>query len=257
MNCRDAEELITALADNELSESERGDIAEHLLTCSGCRVRHQQELALKTELRKATDTIRAPARLREKILHDQRIPPAAPIASAHRFFRPQLIAALVVLLLLPALYLMRPSSQPIVLTALRTHEKILKNELSLVGSGSPEALRARLSESVGGAFAPMTYDLSSIRKAATAGALVDWNGRKVLVMIYQGDGPSITCYTFPGTEADAPSGAEGLYDPDRKTYFYAYSHNGMNLVFHREGKLICILVSSLPMPELLAIARKS
>jgi anti-sigma factor RsiW len=257
MNCREAEEFITALADNELSDSERVDIAEHLHSCSVCRVRHQQELALKSELRKAGDAIRAPARLKEKILHDRRIPSAVPSVFAHRFFRPELIAALVVLLLLPALYLMRPTGQPVALTALRTHEKILKGELSVISSGSPEALRGRLSESVGGAFAPMTYDLLSIKRAATAGAVLDWNGRKALVMIYQGDGPSITCYTFPGTEADAPPGAEVLYDPNRKTNFYAYSHNGMNLVFHREGKLICILVSSLPMPELLAIARKS
>jgi len=257
MNCQRAEELITALADHELSELEREDIAAHLRDCSGCRLRYQQELALKSELRTVRDATRAPARLREKILHDRRIFSPAPTGLAHRFLRPALIAAPLVLLLLPLLYFMGPAGQPIALIAIRTHEKIVKGELFVASGGSPQEIKARLSESVGDAFAPMTYDLSAIKMTAVAGAPLEWHGRKILATIYQGGGATITCYTFPGGDRDVPPKVDVFYDPDKKAEFYLYSRDGINLVFHREGKLICILVSRLPMPELLGIARKS
>jgi anti-sigma factor RsiW len=263
MNCQQAEELITALADNELSDSEHSEIAAHLGACGDCRLRYERELALKRQLRRAGDAIHAPAKLRERMLHDRRIFPGAG-ASERRstwrtgpFFTPALAAALFVLMLLPVLYWTRSSDSPVAIAAIRTHERILKGEFPVVRGGSPEEIKSRLSETVGGAFAPMTYDLSSIKTKAVAGAALDWNGQKVLATIYQGAGPSITCYTFPGIEADAPAGAKAFYDENKKINFYTYSRDGINLVWHREGKLICILVSSLPAPELLAVARKS
>lgn len=263
MNCQQAEELITALVDNELSDSERGEIAAHFGACPNCRLRYEQELALKRQLRAAGDAIHAPAKLRERIVHDRRIFSGAPASEtqpawrAAPFFRPAAAAALIVLVLIPVLYWTRPSEPPIAIAAIRAHEKILKGELSVVRSGNLEEIKARLSESVEGAFRPMAYDLTSLKKKAVAGAPLEWNGRKVLATIYEGAGPSITCYTFPGTEADAPAGAEAFYDEGKKINFYTYSRDGINLVFHREEKLICILVSSLPVHELLAIARKS
>jgi hypothetical protein len=38
--------------------------------------------------------------------------------------------------------------------------------------------------------------------------------------------------------------------------FYAFSRAGINAVLHREGDVICILASEMPMDELLALARE-
>ncbi|MGH7766705.1 MAG: hypothetical protein ACREQP_04565, partial [Candidatus Binatia bacterium] len=88
-----------------------------------------------------------------------------------------------------------------------------------------------------------------------AGTVREVNGRKVLVTIYEGAGLTLTCYTFIGTEADAPPAADLVYDPEKKINFYAYSRDGVNALLHREGNLICILISTIPVPELLALAR--
>ena len=80
-------------------------------------------------------------------------------------------------------------------------------------------------------------------------------GRKIIVALYEGTAPSLTCYTFLGTERDVPKGATLFADPEKKINFYTFSHQGVNGVMHREGELICILVSEIPLAELLALAR--
>ena len=38
-------------------------------------------------------------------------------------------------------------------------------------------------------------------------------------------------------------------------FFYAFSQGKVNAVLHREGQIICILASEMPMDDLLALAR--
>ena len=101
----------------------------------------------------------------------------------------------------------------------------------------------------------MGYDLSMMKLKPVAGTVQTFGGRKVLVALYQGDGGSLICYTFLGAENDAPREAQPFFDPDKKMTFYTYSLGGTNAVLHREGRLICILVSGMPLQDLLALAR--
>jgi hypothetical protein len=88
-----------------------------------------------------------------------------------------------------------------------------------------------------------------------AGVVREIQGRKVLVAIYQGGGGAILCYTFLGAEKDAPPNAARFFDPEKKISFYAFSSDRVNAVLHREGEVICILASEMPMDELLALAK--
>jgi len=263
MKCEEAGELVTALVDNELSSLERAAIEAHLKNCSSCELLYQHESALKNEMRRAAATYKAPGRLKEKILNDRRIFPRRPVSESRPawglniFLRPAFAAALLVLLALPAVYLMRPVAAPPSLSALEVHEKIIGGELSFIRGGSPEEIKETLYRSVAGAFAPMTYDLTALKLKAVGGTVREFDGRKVLVTIYEGDGLTLTCYTFLGTEDDAPPAAERFYDAVKKINFYTYSRGGINAVLHREGNLICILVSPLPASQLLSLARSN
>ena len=75
MKCEEAQELITALVDDEISGSERSSIEDHFRDCPRCRSIYEQELALKREIRLATARVSAPADLRERIFSDPRIFP--------------------------------------------------------------------------------------------------------------------------------------------------------------------------------------
>jgi len=79
--------------------------------------------------------------------------------------------------------------------------------------------------------------------------------RKVLVAVYKGQGSMLVCYTFLGSEEDAPAIAEIFFDAEKKMNFYQFFHAQTNAIMHREGRVMCILVSQMPMDQLLDIAR--
>jgi anti-sigma factor RsiW len=263
MKCAEAEELITGLVDDELSGSERASIEGHLKDCPRCQFVYDQEKALKRAVHMAGVSVSAPAALRQKILSDQRIFPVRPESGdvpawrTRMLFRPAFALALLILLALPALYMMWPAAEAISLTALESYDKILSGQIPVIKAGSQEEIKENLLRSVGGSFAPMGYDLSGMNLRAVGGALQEFNGRKVLVTLYVGEGkaPSLICYTFLGTERDAPEDAEVFFDAEKRMNFFTFSRGGTNGVFHREGKLICILVSKMALPDLLELAR--
>ena len=64
------------------------------------------------------------------------------------------------------------------------------------------------------------------------------------------------CYTFLGSEADTPPNAARFFDPDMNMSFYAFSQaENQSRFLHREGGVICILASEMPMDKLLALVR--
>jgi hypothetical protein len=149
---------------------------------------------------------------------------------------------------------MRPHSQPISLAALKIEEKIAGGAISLRKATSQNELRDWQTRAVDGSFAPMEYDLSSMHVQPVGGAVQEIDGRKMLVTVYAGDNMAVTCFTFLGTDEDTPKNATTFFDTKKKMKFYAYSKDGLNAVFHRQGDVICILVSQMRLEDLLTIA---
>jgi mycothiol system anti-sigma-R factor len=264
MNCEEARELITALIDNEVSDLERSLIEDHLQDCSSCLRAYEQERALKKEIHRIGLSIGAPAELKRKILADHGTQPIerksligwSKIALNFCLFqRPALGLALVFIILLPVIYLLQPRSQAISLAALGIQEKIAGGEISLRKPASQNELRDWQTRAVDGRFAPMEYDFPSFH--VVGGTVEEINGRKVLVSVYAGDHNSITCFTFLGTEQDSPRDATRFFDEEKDATFYTFARNGYNAVLHREGDVICLLASKLPLNDLLAMARKA
>ncbi len=264
MNCDEAQELITAMVDHELDQAERSALEAHLEECSGCRLAFEEELALKQKIRQAGERMHAPAVLRRRILSDRRIFteksrsarqwlgdlwPGSPI------FRTALAVTVLVLLILPTYFLSNRISQPVALAALETYDLFARGELSVDRTRSSAEIVGELTQAVGGRFHPMGYDLTAMNLRPVAGVVREIHGRKILIAIYQGEGGSLLCYTFLGSEADAPPNAARFFDPDMKMNFHAFSLAGINAVLHREGDVICILASEMSMDELLALAR--
>jgi mycothiol system anti-sigma-R factor len=264
MKCEEARELITALVDNELTHAERSSVQAHLDDCPRCQRAYRQECALKNEIHRTGLGVRAPADLKSEILARHGILPVEVEASSgwsrialtfRPFLRPALGFVLALLVLLPVIYLVRPHRQPMALAALEIQEKIAGGEITLRKATSQNELRDWQTRAVDGKFAPMEYDLSSMHVRPVGGLVQEIDGRKILVTVYTGNAMSVTCFTFLGTEADAPKNATTFFDTEKKINFYTYSKDGLNAVFHREGDVICILASKIPVKDLLALAR--
>ena len=128
-------------------------------------------------------------------------------------------------------------------------------DISFVRAENPSEIKNQLYRATGGKFAPMGYELSPVGLKAVGSTVKEVSDREVLIAVYEGTGPSVSCFTFLGTEKDAPPEARLYFDPETKINFYTFSKDGINGVMHRVGERICLLVSKRPIQELLDIAR--
>ena len=266
MKCEEAEELISALADNELSDRERSSIEGHLRDCPRCQRAYEWHQSLNSEIRTVSANVVAPIDLRQRIVSDQRTMPKEAESSnggsklilrLQPFLRPAFASALLVILLISIFFLMQRPSQPISLTALQIRAKIDEGEISLQEATNTDELHDWLRHAVDGKFGPLGYDFSPLGVKPIGGTVREAEGRQILVAVFRGNGLSITCFTFLGTEEDAPKNATVFFDPDKRMRFYSFSRDGIHAVLHREDNVICILVSNMPPEELLSLVKSS
>jgi hypothetical protein len=264
MTCGEAQELITALVDGELHGAARALLETHLYECADCRTALAAGQALKQAIGGAGAQLRAPAALRARILSDPRIFPAQG-RSGRRWrdylwpmppaLRPALAVAILLAVALPAYYFMDYRREPVAVAALASYDLFLQGKLPARRGANADEIAAQLTRAVGGRFHPMGFDFSAMGLRPVAGSVREIQGRKILVAIYQGPDGAILCYTFLGSEEDAPPNSARFFDSEKKMNFYAFSRGRVNAVFHREGDVICILASEIPMAELLAVTR--
>ncbi|HEU0046965.1 MAG TPA: zf-HC2 domain-containing protein [Nitrososphaera sp.] len=266
MKCEQAEELISTLADNELSDPQRSSIEDHLKDCPRCQRAYEWHRSLNSEIRTVSASVVAPDDLRRRILSDQRtMPKQAESSNAgsklilrlQPFLRPAFASALLIILVISVLFLMPRPSQPISLTALQIRAKIDRGEVSLREATNTDELHDWLRRAVDGKFGPLGYDFSPLGLKPIGGTVQEVKGRQILVAFFRGNGLSITCFTFLGTEEDAPKNAAVFFDPETKIRFYSFSRDGFHAVLHREDNVICMLVSNMPPEELLSLVRNS
>jgi anti-sigma factor RsiW len=266
MKCEQAEELISALADSELSDPQRSSIEDHLRDCQRCQRAYEWHRSLNSEIRTVSASVVAPIDLRQRIVSDQRtMPKEAESSNAgstlifrlQPFLRPAFASALLVIVVISMLFLMLTPSQTISLTALQIRAKIDEGEISLREATNTDELHDWLRRAVDGKFGPLGYDFSPLGVKPIGGTVREVEGRQILVAVFRGNGLSITCFTFLGTEEDAPKNATVFFDPDTRIRFYSFSRNGINAVLHREDNTICMLTSNMPAEELLSLVRSS
>jgi anti-sigma factor RsiW len=261
MNCEEAQEWITALVDNELSGVERLTVEEHLKSCLQCQQAFAREFRIKEEIYRASALITAPPELRQTLEASgsntdlwRRAGSWLKQFLTTPLVRPALALAALLLVIYPLIF--RGShGQSIALTALTTHAEIEAGRRPLTRIADANALKIQLVQAVGGRFAPMGFDLSLMKLHPVSGFMERINGREVLVTVYQGEGSSVTCFTFLGSESDAPVDAEKIYDAAKRINFYSFAKSDVQAVLHREGEVICILVAKMPPADLLALAR--
>jgi hypothetical protein len=264
MNCGEAQELITALVDGELLESDRESLTTHLAGCHRCQFSVEAERGFKQSLQGSAMRLHVPDKLRDRIASDPRIFPnkSEPAKIWQRYFqamhhlaRPALAAAVLLAIILPVFFFFRGSTESLATAALESYQLFRSGDLTVHRTENPNDIADQLTRAVDGRFHPMGYDLTAMNLRPVAGLVREIQGRTVLVAIYQGEGGTLFCYTFLGSEADAPANAARFFDADKKINFYAFSHGRVNAVLHRENDVICILAAEMPMEQLLTIAR--
>ena len=260
MRCDEAQELITARVDEELAPEERILLEAHLAICESCRRSLAAESLLKQHTKLAARHIAAPTALRQAI--GRRVAGQRRLANSwgeRRWleslgWRPVFAAAILVVAAAGVIYMRWPGPNAAI-AALEIHASILNGKMLLAPTENPITLRQDLARAVGGRFRPVELDLSSMKLHPVSGFVQRIGARDVLVTVYQGDGPAITCFTFLGDEEDAPAESQRFYDADMQLNFYSFTRYGVNGLLHRHGNVICVLTSRIPAADLLALIR--
>lgn len=264
MKCEEGRELITGLVDRELSSVESSSVREHLSVCPNCPQVYRLESSMKRMLRQAAMDLHAPPELKRRILRERRQSRRIAWWPDFRVSLPRIasgagqaavIASLLVIPILSARYWLSTPYMPIVPGVFQSYKQITQDEIAPIAMNNLTELKEQLSQSVNRQFAPMAYDFSTMNLHLVGGMVQEIANRKVLVAVYQGNGSTIVCYTFVGSEDDAPEIAQISFDAEKGMNFYRFFYNGTNAVMHREGKLMCVLISQIERDELLALAR--
>src|SRR5262245_17786070 len=233
MRCDEAQELITARVDNEIDRDVRITLDDHLKTCPDCSRSFAQESLLKRRIQLTARNITAPAGLRRAIEQENAAPPGAKGTSNwRRLFSEATLptwrfafAATIILAIAGAMFFAQwraDKDDNIASAALETHASIISGKTALLRAVNLPAMRKELAHAVGDRFKPVVLDLSLVKLYPVAGFVQHIAGRDLLVTVYQGDGPAITCFTFLGTESDAPQSADRFYDADMGVNFYSF-----------------------------------
>ena len=263
MECQEAEELISALVDNQLPEANRLSVERHLRECARCQKAYEWHRSLNSEIRMAGASVVAPIDLRQKIISDHRTLPIEAgsnvsdrfIRVSQSFLRPAYVSAVILIAAVAIFFLVPVGNEAISLKALQIREKIDKGQISLQPAKNTDELHEWLGHAVGNKFGPLGYDFSPLGVKPIGGTVREVDGRQILVAVFRGNGLSITCFTFLASENDAPKEAKVFFDPDTKINFYSFSRNGIQAVLHREGNVVCVLTSNMPADKLLALVR--
>jgi anti-sigma factor RsiW len=264
MTCNEAQELITGFIDRELTDGEQALLEAHLQGCADCRLALASEQKLKQDVRAAGGRLKAPPRLRERIISDPGMPSRrSPAFAGWRNYGRRLTlrqaaasaAVAVAIIVLPLVYFLSHSWPRAGAVLLESSEAFLDDKVPLIRAASEAQLVEQLVAATGGRFKPMGYDFTSLGMRPVAGAVREISGRKVLIAVYRGAQGALLCYTLVGSEHDAPEHAAKFVDEHKGMTFFAFSRGAVNAVLHREGDLICILAAEMPMADLLALTR--
>jgi len=260
MSCKETSELVTGFVDDQLSTDERSSYEAHLRVCAACVKAVSRERQIKARMRAAGRMVTAPLELRAALQQKYGVQRTSWWVRAQEWcrfsIRPVPAVALLALIAVPvALLVMESSRQGISLETLRTHEAVVSGAVPYTRSDSAQVVAQELSRAVGGEIVPPIYDLGKFDLHTAGGFQEEVGGRDVLVTVYKGSASPLTCHAFLGDESDIPEGARLVYDPADGRKLFTFSNGAVNGVLQRYGDEVCVLVSTMPMDDLVRIAR--
>ena len=241
MNCTQYLDQIAAHVDGALLVDELAKAQEHVDRCSACERKYRWELAAQ-EVVKRNLSIREPRPfLKQRIL--AHLDDARPIRLWGLSLPTHAFAAATVLLLLIVPYYSWQA---------RVEQPNLFSDVAgsyrAVTSGAPSGVPAA-------SPAATVLDLSSWGYRLLSRKSEELGGRPGRVFVYQGPANDyLMAQEFDGPSVPIPDQARIVRKGDKE--FYTYERGGVNLVALQEKDLLCIIATTAPESDLLALAKQ-
>ena len=102
-------------------------------------------------------------------------------------------------------------------------------------------------------FKPHVYDLSSKNYRLVGGRVQYLRGQPTEWVVYRGPNNQVLlCQMYVGTVSELPAGA--MERENRGKKFHVYQVKGTTMVFWQDHKVICVLISDMPVENVVQLA---
>lgn len=251
------DDRLDAWLDGRLAPDERREAELHLAECAECAGLRDALVATRRVLRTGLDDEPPPAGLEARILAalDHEDTRGTGPSGAPRWRRLALpLAAGLALAVAAAVLLLRGPAE-----ATDPVAAAFGQYAALTGPAPPAGLRAETAAEVedrwrraGLGFPARVLDMSMMGIGVVGGDATRLAGMPAARALYQGDGPLVVCWMFPGEEADLPPPVEVRFDHGFE--FRIYSQGEATLVVWREGEVLCALAGTGDRDQVLGLA---
>jgi anti-sigma factor RsiW len=250
-------EWIDDLVSGELSEERQAELDAHLSQCESCRAELDALRALRGATRRLAGAPEPPAALEEAVRStlaasdEERPVTPRPGRRAGPWLA---VAAVLVLFLAGAWWLRAPAVDDLPAAALESYRLHRDGRLPhAIVTADETVLEGFFQRQL--PFPARVIDLRMMDFGLAGGRVHELLGRPTALYAYRGPaGRVVLCQMLPGTLEELPSPDET--HQHRGFTFQVYRRGGLTAVFWREGEVLCVLVSDMPAPELLALARE-
>jgi anti-sigma factor RsiW len=238
-------EELQDLLTGRLDEDQRLTVEQHLQTCDQCRKELEALRWTRRLLSKIPDT-EAPSGLREKIVHS--LDKEDRKSGKWKKYLPY--AAALVLVLLAALYFLRPD---VASSVAKDFRDFRSGKLSLQIYTTEENEMETFFRTHGINFPTRVFDLAMMKYDLFGGRVHQLNRRKSAFFVYKSEANQfLVCQMYPGIASDLPKGATLREHNGIK--FYIYERQGLTTVFWQEGEVLCVLVSDISSQQVIELA---
>ena len=250
-------EWIDDLVSGELSEDRRPELEAHLSSCDACRAELDALRALRGATRRLTDDAEVPATLETAVRSTLDAAVEEPPASVGRGGRPWawVAAAAAVALVVAGVWWIRvPPHSGLPSAAVESYRLHRDGQLPHAIVTADEAVLEGFFERQLG-FPARVIDLRMMEYTLAGGRVHELQGRPSALYAYRGPGGRVVlCQMLLGTLGELPP-PDRVHE-ERGFTFQVYERGELTAVFWLEGEVLCVLVSDMPAPELLGLARE-
>jgi anti-sigma factor RsiW len=249
-------EWIDDLVSGELSEDRRAQLESHLASCEACAAELDALRALRAATRGLAGEVAPPASLEGVVrstLDGAEEPRAAPGGDGRRWSW-LAVAAILILVVVGAWWLRSPSQAGLPSAAFESYRLHRDGQLPhAIMTSDEKVLEGFFERQL--PFPTRVIDLRMMDYALVGGRVHVLEGRPSALYAYRGPGGEVVlCQMLPGSLDELPPPDQT--QEERAFTFQVYRDGSLTAVFWLEGEILCVLVSGMPAPELLALARE-
>ena len=247
-------ERIDDLVTGELPQGQREELERHLSSCEACQAELDALRALRGATRQLAAATAVPAGLDAAVRAGLDSAPRVSPRPARARGTWLALAAAVVIAAAAVVWFRAPAAEDLPGAAIRSYQLHRVGQLPLAVKTVDEGVLQRFFERQLD-FPARVIDLRMMEYGLIGGRVHELQGRPTALYVYRGpDGRVVLCQMLLGALEELPP-ADETYE-ERGFTFRVYRRGGRPAVFWLEGQVLCILVSDMPSPELLALARE-